>query len=113
MSDGSARFIGCPTLSQESYGDLSGDRSKTYATTYDPRAVYLIQPDAAAKYDLSASKAYNQQHYVWAGPRMSEEIAVIYNYPGHPKPFTVSDKRAQILLARLPRERFPAFFSAG
>lgn len=88
-----------------SYGDGGNGSTKPYATTYDPRAVYLIQPDAVAQYNLAASKTYNQQHYVWAGPSMSEQIAVIYNYPGHPNPFAVSDKRAQTLFARLPREK--------
>lgn len=104
-ADGTARFIGAPTLSQVSYGDGGNGSTKPYATTYDPRAVYLIRPDAVAKYDLPASKAYNRQNYVWAGPSMSEQIAVIYNYPGHPKPFAVSDKRAETLFARLPREK--------
>jgi len=103
-ADGTARFIGAPTLSQVSYGDGFNGSTKPYATTYDPRAVYLIRPDAVAKYDLATSKAYNQPHYVWAGPSVSEQIAVIYNYPGHPKPFAVSDKRAQALFARLRRE---------
>jgi hypothetical protein len=35
---------------------------------------------------LEQSRAYNQQHYVWAGSKSREDYAVIFNYKGR-KPF--------------------------
>lgn len=104
-ADGTARFIGLPTLSQIMYGDGSNGSTQPYATTYDPYAVYNIRPDAPAAYSLDQSRSYNQRHYVWAGPRVSEDIAVIYNYPGRPRPFSIPAKQLDSLFAKLPKDK--------
>ena len=70
--DGTPEIVGKPSLSQ-AYGKCSA--------TYDPFAVYRL---AAGKprYDLALSRKYNEAHYVWAGPKMSEEIEVKTCPPG-------------------------------
>ena len=83
-----ARIIGKPTLSQVMAGDGGNGSKAPYATTYDPFAVYVIAaPAGQATYSLSESRAYNQQHYVWAGANSREDYAVLYNIPGHRKVF--------------------------
>ena len=68
-SDGRPEMIGRPTLPQ-GMGEC--------AATYDPYAVYRLgsRPGAKPAYDLQLSRIYNEAHYVWAGPRMSEEVEV-------------------------------------
>jgi len=99
-----ARIIGFPSLSQVMFGEGGNDSKSPYATTYDPRAVYIISPGAPAKYSLDASRLYNEQHYVWAGPNVSETYAVVYNYPGRPKPFGIPAKQLDALFAKLPEK---------
>lgn len=52
--------------------------------TYDPFAVYRlgVRSDAMPNYDLALSRTYNLAHYVWAGPKTSEEIEVRGCPPG-------------------------------
>lgn len=104
-SDETARIIGFPTLSQVLFGDGGNGSKDPYATTYDPRAVYLISSGAAAKYSIEASRRYNKQYYVWAGPTVSENYSVIYNYPGRDKPFGIPAKQAAALFAKLPEKK--------
>lgn len=70
--DGAPEIVGRPSIPQ-AYGKCSA--------TYDPFAVYRL---AAGKprYDLALSKTYNEAHYVWAGPKMSEKIEVNECQPG-------------------------------
>ena len=106
-ADGSVHIVGFPTLSQVSYGEGYNGSKEPYATTYDPRAVYVVRPGDAAKYSLEESRAYNLKHYVWAGPMVSERYAVIYNYPGHAKPFGAPEKKAAELLDKLKEQPKP------
>ncbi len=95
------RIIGTPSAS-EVYGNDPDDTSANapYAATYDPYTVYLVHGDNAAVSSLPLSKAYNLRHYVWAGPAMSEKIAVLYNLPGHRRPFVAPDSQVSDLLAQ-------------
>ena len=70
--DGASEIVGKPSLSQ-AYGKCSA--------TYDPFAVYRLSA-GKVRYDLALSKKYNEAHYVWAGPKMSEEIEVKRCPPG-------------------------------
>ena len=70
--DGTPEIVGKPSLSQSS-GEC--------ATTYDPFAVYRLSA-GKVRYDLALSKKYNEAHYVWAGPKMSEKIEVRTCPPG-------------------------------
>lgn len=99
--DGTALLIGAPTLSQIAYGAGSDGDTRPYATTYDPKAVYVLTPGKAATYSLEESRHYNEQHYAWAGPAASEEKLVVFHYPGRPKPFLASSKEAAELFAKL------------
>lgn len=102
--DGSALLIGKPTLSQV-IAPLDYDSHKDpYATTYDPFAVYVVSPNRLATYSLSESRRYNVEHYVWAGPKSSESYAVLYNIPGHSKPFGVAADKASAILSRAAQE---------
>jgi len=104
-SDETAQIIGFPTLSQVMFGDGGNGSKAPYATTYDPRAVYVMSPGAPAKYSIEESRLYNQQHYVWAGPTVSENYSVVYNYPGRDKPFGIPAKQAATLFAKLPEKK--------
>lgn len=103
--DGSALLIGKPTLSQVMAKIDYDSRKDPYATTYDPYAVYVIGANQPAAYSLQESRVYNLQHYVWAGPKSSEEYSVLYNIPGHIKPFVLTDQKANEALKRAERER--------
>jgi hypothetical protein len=63
---GAPELIGRPSWSQMDTKCLS---------TYDPQAVYRL---SAGKYvyDEALSKAYALAHYVWAGPKSREDVAV-------------------------------------
>jgi hypothetical protein len=76
-SDGSQRIIGRPTMSQVMAGDGSKGSKAPYATTYDPFAVYVVHTGTRALYSLTESRAYNQRHYLWAGPKSREDFAVL------------------------------------
>ena len=95
------RIIGTPSAS-ETYGYNPDETSPNapYAATYDPYTVYVVHGDNAAVASPPLSKAYNLKHYVWAGPAMSEKIAVLYNIPGHPQPFVVPESQVSDLLAQ-------------
>ncbi len=99
--DGTVRIIGSPTESQSFVGD-AGDiaQKKPYALTYDPYAVYVVTGDNPAKLSPTLTEQYNRQHYVWAGPESSEKIAVVYNLPGHPRPFVTSADEAVAAVER-------------
>ena len=104
-SDGSALLIGKPTLSQVIAKPDYDSRKEPYATTYDPFAVYVVTPNRSATYSLPESRRYNVEHYVWAGPKSSESYAVLYNIPGHSKPFSVAADKASTMLSRAAQER--------
>jgi hypothetical protein len=70
--DGMPEVVGRPTIPQ-AYGKCSA--------TYDPYAVYRAG-GGKLRYDLALSRRYNQAHYVWAGPHMSEKIEVEECAPG-------------------------------
>jgi len=70
--DGTPEIVGKPSLSEHT-GECT--------TTYDPFAVYRLSA-GKARYDLALSKKYNEAHYVWAGPKMSEKIEVKTCPPG-------------------------------
>lgn len=81
-SAGFTVLIGDHSLSQVMAGaDGAWMTGKPYATTYDPASVYRIKPmpETEAIYSLEDSRKYNQAHYCWAGPHMSETKAVVYN----------------------------------
>lgn len=80
-SSGFTVLIGKHSLSQVMAGiEGAWMTGKPYATTYDPYSVYRISPKTGlAEYSLEDFRLYNQAHYCWAGPRMSEAKAVVYN----------------------------------
>lgn len=45
--------------------------------TYDPFSVLAIKTDTVVL-DEAASKAYNEEHYLWLGPKASEKLKVYY-----------------------------------
>jgi hypothetical protein len=97
-SDSTPSIVGKATLSQIMGGNGGNGSKAPYATTYDPYSVYIVRVDGAAGYSLAASRSYNQQHYVWAGPHSREDYAVFYNLPGHTKPFGAPATRLNKLL---------------
>ena len=104
-SDNTALIIGKQSLSEVMGGDGGNGSKAPYATTYDPFSVFIVHAEGAAYYSLSASRLYNQQHYVWAGPHSREDYAVLYNLPGHPKPLGAPASRIDALLgsAKVPK----------
>jgi hypothetical protein len=64
--DGTPEIVGKPSFSEHT-GECT--------TTYDPFAVYRLSA-GKVRYDLALSKKYNEAHYAWAGPKMSEKIEV-------------------------------------
>ena len=70
--DGTPEVVGRPTIPQ-GYGKCSA--------TYDPYTVYRTA-GGKLRYDLALSRRYNEAHYVWAGPQMSETIEVEECTPG-------------------------------
>jgi hypothetical protein len=93
-----AAIIGKSTLSQVRAPLDYSPQKNLYATTYDPFSVFVVHPDSLATYSLTLSRSYNVSHYVWAGPRSREDFAVMYNVPGHAKPFVVPASRVDALL---------------
>jgi hypothetical protein len=93
------QIIGKRDLSEVVGGEgYSGDK-KPYATTYDPYSIYIVKPNLPANYSLEESRLYNQQHYVWAGPRSREDYAVVWNVKGKPNPFGAQAKQLDEILA--------------
>jgi hypothetical protein len=101
---GDAFIIGKATMSQGMGGDDSNGSKTPYATTYDPFSVFVIHNLSRAEYSLIESRKYNQEHYVWAGPRSREDYAVLYNLPGHRKLVGAPASRVAALLGanRIP-----------
>jgi len=101
---GDALIIGKSSLSQVMAGDGSNGSKTPYATTYDPFSVFVIHNLSRAEYSLTESRKYNQEHYVWAGPRTREDYAVLYNLPGHRKLLGAPASRVTTLLGanRIP-----------
>jgi hypothetical protein len=97
-ADGTALIVGRETLSQAMGGDGGNGSTKPYATTYDPFSVFMLGPDSKATYSLVESRAYNQKHYVWAGPKSREDYAVLYNLPHHPELVGAPASRVEALL---------------
>jgi hypothetical protein len=89
--DGIAELIGYPCLSQEFGNNLQ---------TYDPYNIYKLGVDAGtpARLSLPLSKSYNLKHYYgWAGPRCSEDFAVVLSPPGGGRPQVMRTKDAEKL----------------
>ena len=105
--DNTALIIGKQTLSQVMGGDGGNGSKAPYATTYDPFSVFIVHVEGSAYYSLAASRRYNQQHYVWAGPHSREDYAVLYNLPGHSKPFGASASHADNLLSSAKGSKAP------
>ena len=97
-NNGIPLIIGKATMSQVTAGDGGNGSLAPYATTYDPFSVFVVRPDSVAKYSLRGSQRYNEQHYVWAGPKSREDYAVLYNIPGHRNPFGASADRVMALI---------------
>jgi hypothetical protein len=96
--DNTAIIIGKQSLS-EVMGESGAERAgHPYATTYDPFSVFIVHVEGKANYSLAASRRYNEEHYVWAGPHSREDYAVFYNLPKHPKPFGAPASRVDELL---------------
>lgn len=74
-ADGAPEVIGRPSKPQ-SYG--------TCSETYDPFAVYRLS-GGELRYDLTLSRRYNEAHYVWAGPEMSEKIEIAHCTGARPR----------------------------
>jgi hypothetical protein len=96
-NDGLSEIVGYPCLSQEWGNGL---------LTYDPFNVYTLSnaPGGNATLSVSLSKSYNLKHYYgWAGPKCSEDIAVVLHPPKGGKPIIVSAKEAQQLTEPNPQ----------
>jgi hypothetical protein len=79
----SALIIGKTALSEVMAGNGGNGSTEPYATTYDPYSVLVVHGESPAVYSLDASRNYNREHYVWAGPKSREDYAVLYNLPHH------------------------------
>ncbi len=64
---GESRLIGLRSLSQ-----LAG----RCVSSYDPFSIFTLGADGRFHYSLALSKAYNLNHYIWAGPKSTEAISV-------------------------------------
>ena len=102
--NGDALIVGKASLSQVMAGDGSNNSKTPYATTYDPFSVFIIHNLSKAEYSLAESRKYNQEHYVWAGPRTREDYAVLYNLPSHRRLMGAPASRVAALLGanRIP-----------
>jgi hypothetical protein len=96
--DDDALIVGKTTLSQVMAGDGGNGSKAPYATTYDPYSVFIAHMEGKAYYSLTASRRYNEDHYVWAGPHAREDYAVLYNLPKHPTPLGAPASRIEALL---------------
>ena len=96
---GQARFIGRPTTPQ-AMSCAPEKKNEPYAETYDPFSVYVMTAEARFTYSFSESKAYNLQHYVWAGPKSREDYGVVYNVDGHHRPIGATPSRIDVLLKK-------------
>lgn len=100
-SSGVPVLIGKHSLSQVMAGaDGARLSGKPYATTYDPYSVYRINlaEETQASYSLLDSESYNNSHYCWSGPHMSEAKAVVYNLSKSKRPLCMSADRAQKII---------------
>ena len=87
--DGTAEVVTLPCLTQEFGNGLQ---------TYDPLNVYALGKTAgeSAALSLPLSKSYNLKHYFgWAGPKCSENFAVVLHPPKDGKPFVTTTQKAQ------------------
>jgi hypothetical protein len=63
-------------------------------------------PGENARLSIPLSKRYNLKHYYgWAGPKCSEDIAVVLHPPKGGKPIVVSAKEAQELTELSPPQK--------
>ena len=95
--DGLVELIGYPCLSEEWGNGL---------LTYDPFNVYRLSnvPGGSATLSVPLSKSYNLKHYYgWAGPKCSENIAVVLHPTKGGRPIVVTAKEAQELTEPKPR----------
>jgi hypothetical protein len=99
----------------EELRDLDGDgipevvgktcQSQTWGNdllTYDPFNVYQLAAISGGPAELSLplSKSYNLRHYYgWAGPKCSEDFAVVLHPPGGGKPVVVTKQEAERMTA--------------
>ncbi len=97
-ADGTALIVGKDVLSEVMAGDGFNGSTKPYATTYDPFSVFIVNAGDKATYSLVESRRYNQEHYVWAGPRSREDYAVFHNIPGHHGLFGAPVSQTETLL---------------
>lgn len=92
--DGVAEVVGYPCLS-ETWGNG--------LLTYDPFNVYKLSPiqdGAQAELSLALSEQYNLTHYYgWAGPKCSEDLAVVVHPPNGGKPQIMKAKEAEKLVS--------------
>jgi len=89
--DGVAEIVGYPCFSQVFGNGLQ---------TYDPFNIYTLGTTSAgpAKLSLPLSKRYNLKHYYgWAGPKCSDDFAVVLHPPGGGKPRVMRTKDAEKL----------------
>ncbi len=95
--DGIAEIVGYPCLSQEWGNGL---------LTYDPFNIFKLSnvPAGAASLSVPLSKAYNLKHYYgWAGPKCSEDLAVVLHPPKGGKPVILPAKEAARITENAPK----------
>jgi len=102
-----ALIIGKPTLTEVMFGDGGNGSKSPYATSYDPFAVYVVREGEPAKFSLLETKRYNLQHYVWHGPAMSEDWAVVFNLRGHPKRFLAPVSKLDAFFQKSSTQKHP------
>lgn len=95
-------IIGRRTTAQLAPGSPAKSSTQPYAATYDPYAVYRLpaRGEDHADYSIADSIHYNDLHYCWVGPESSDDFAVLFNIPGHAKPFPVPASQAAIVLQK-------------
>jgi hypothetical protein len=80
--DGKLELLGRKT-GYECYGqDIIDSLGPVSIGTYAPFSVFRIDTDTAIP-DETATREYNEQHYIWKGPDYSEKLKVYYPENGH------------------------------
>jgi hypothetical protein len=82
LTDGDARFYGIQNNAEAIPADSSSD---TLISAYNPTVVLSLSNDL--EMDSSATKAYNESEYVFAGYKYSETVKVVYSRKASFKPY--------------------------
>ncbi len=92
------RIYGAPALSEVVAGEGGNGSRKPYATSYDPREVYVVHEDAAAVLSPALTAEWNRRNDVWALGKNQDNYTAVYNLPGHKSPVGATQQQADELI---------------